>query len=62
MAHKLNFNGKPISSDPPTTVSNTGLETYLTGNLTSLVIQVAISQFVGTLTSHHLACVAGIQR
>ena len=37
MAHKLSFNGKPIPSDSPTTVSNTGLETYLTGNLTSLV-------------------------
>ena len=37
MADKLSFNGKPIPSDSPTTVSNTGLETYLTGNLTSLV-------------------------
>ena len=35
MAHKLSFNGKPIPSDPPTTVSNTGLETYPTGDLTS---------------------------
>ena len=124
MAHKLSFNGKPIPSDPPTTVSNTGLETYPTGDstsrggsriffrrgctrlllyfntnkphsfflrntgcirkpqvisgsgggvrtpctlpldppLTSLVIHIAISQFVGTLTTHHLACLAGIQR
>ena len=38
MAHKLGFNGKPILSDPPTTVSNTGLETYPTGNSTSPVI------------------------
>ena len=62
MAHKLSFNGKQISPDPPTTVSNTGLETYPTGDLTSPVIHVAISQFVGTLTTHHLACMAGIQR
>ena len=30
--------------------------------LTSLVIHIALSQFVGTLTTHHLACLAGIQR
>ena len=59
MAHKLSFNRKQIRSDPPTTVSNTGLETYLTGNSTSPVIHVAISQFVGTLTTHHLACMSG---
>lgn len=62
MAHKLSFNGKPIPFDPPTTISNTGLETYPTGDLTSPVIHVAISQFVGTLTTHHLACMVGIQK
>ena len=65
MAHKLSFNGKPINYHLillATTVSNTGLETYPTGDLTTPVIHVAISQFVGTLTTHHLACVAGIQR
>ena len=62
MAHKLSFNGKSIPSDPPTTVSNTGLETYPTGDSTSLVIHVAISQFVGTLNTYHLAGEAGIQR
>ena len=65
MAHKLSFNGKPINYHLillATTVSNTGLETYPTGDLTTPVIHVAISQFVGTLTTHHLACLAGIQR
>ena len=65
MAHKLSFYGKPINYHLillATTVSNTGLETYPTGDSTTPVIHVAISQFVGTLTTHHLACVVGIQR
>ena len=53
MAHKLSFNGKPIPPDPPMTVSNTGLETYPTGDWTSpVIIHVVISKIVGTLKTH----------
>lgn len=49
----MSFNGKPIPSDPPMTVSNTGLETYPTGDWTSsVIIHVVISKIVGTLKTH----------